>query len=46
MGNICKWFKRNKYLYNTECKIQIYLADGEINEILYCRHCGKKVKVI
>lgn len=43
---MCKWFKKNKYMYMTECGLTIYLTEKEMVEIIYCRKCGKKVEII
>ena len=44
--NYCQWIKLNQFYYDTECGLHVVCVREEIKENIYCRKCGKEIKVV
>lgn len=42
----CEWIKLGQYYCQTGCGLKVVTVREEIKENIYCRKCGKKIKVI
>jgi hypothetical protein len=45
-GADCKWIKLNQYYCLSGCGLKMVVVREEIKENIYCRKCGKLIKVI